>query len=260
MNALTVNTGLRRRRCFGGTLRLLVAVVGLLAGSALFCYGMFAEPDGIVTRAAAPRAAESASARVPIQQVRLGQRVPGRNPELSDADRAAIEPVDPAMWRTVSLKLTKPDGSDLETHLLRPRRWLDTEGVTVGRQVYLDLPEMGTVGWAAVTAVAPCPTLADGDGSVVTGRFIHTRADVLDLQLAGEPAPIGATATHPFWSLDRQAFVPAGDLTVGERIATLRGETHVVSMTSHGAPETVYNLEVWGEHVYHVGRLAALVH
>ncbi|MCP4594564.1 MAG: hypothetical protein GY842_27855, partial [bacterium] len=70
----------------------------------------------------------------------------------------------------------------------------------------------------------------------------------------------GATATHPFWSLDRQAFVPAGDLTVGERIATLRGETHVVSMTPHGAPETVYNLEVWGEHVYHVGRLAALVH
>ena len=49
----------------------------------------------------------------PIQDLRVGDRVLARNPEVSDSERAeAIEP-DPATWRQVSLVMQKPDGSHL---------------------------------------------------------------------------------------------------------------------------------------------------
>jgi len=73
---------------------------------------------------------------------------------------------------------------------------------------------------------------------------------------------IGTTSNHPFWSVDRQEYVPAGQLEIGERLQTLHGDTKtVVSNLPRPGPETdVYNLEVHVEHVYFVGEDGVLVH
>jgi hypothetical protein len=39
-----------------------------------------------------------------------------------------------------------------------------------------------------------------------------------------ETEPIGTTSNHPFWSVDRQEFVHAGSLEIGERLQTLSGD------------------------------------
>ena len=69
---------------------------------------------------------------------------------------------------------------------------------------------MGVKGTAVVTAVATCPPLEEGDGRRITGVFRHSQAVVYDLRVEGKKQPIGVTARHPFWSVDRGEWVPAG--------------------------------------------------
>jgi hypothetical protein len=123
------------------------------------------------------------------------------------------------------------------------------------------MPEMGVVGQARVTAIKPCPPLEAGPGKIVTGTFRHSRAQVLELWVQGERAVIGVTAGHPFWSPDRQAWVPAGELRVGERLAAKDGSTPVVlRIEKYEQEEPVYNIEVEGDHCYRVGQQGLLVH
>lgn len=131
----------------------------------------------------------------------------------------------------------------------------------VGRTLHLDLPEMGAVGSATIKSVKPCPTIHEGNGRIVTGRFIHKAANVIDLKITGIEEPIGTTDTHPFWSEDRQTFVPAGELRIGEELRTLGGEkTFVLATSPRGPPEDVFNIEIEGEHVYHIAETGVLVH
>ncbi|MFV0444216.1 MAG: polymorphic toxin-type HINT domain-containing protein, partial [Planctomycetaceae bacterium] len=58
---------------------------------------------------------------------------------------------------------------------------------------------------------------------MVTATYRHQSQRVLDVQIAGNPAPLGTTANHPFWSADRQAFVRADELRVGERLQRADG-------------------------------------
>jgi len=98
-------------------------------------------------------------------------------------------------------------------------------------------------------------------GVGVNGRFIHRAANVVDLLISGEEEPIGTTDNHPFWSEDRQEYVPAGELRVGENLRTVNGsQTYVQSIRPRGPPEDVYNLEVEGAHTYPVGTTGVLVH
>ncbi|MDP1562026.1 MAG: polymorphic toxin-type HINT domain-containing protein [Pirellulaceae bacterium] len=72
---------------------------------------------------------------------------------------------------------------------------------------------------------------------------------------------IGVTFNHPFWSIDRAEFVQAGELTIGERLQTLAGDTvWVQQKLPRPGPEPVYNLEVHDEHVYYVGETGLLAH
>ncbi len=73
------------------------------------------------------------------------------------------------------------------------------------------------------------------------------------------------TAQHPVYSLDRGDFVAAGELSAGERCATLAGPTAVLGIQpQHTAgqhtPQTVDNLEVQGQHVFRVTSNGLLVH
>ena len=83
----------------------------------------------------------------------------------------------------------------------------------------------------------------------------------MNLYVEGEPDAIGTTASHPFWSQDRQAFVSAELLTATERLRLEDGRTAAVTRIEQlPGTQSVFNLEVDGEHVYHVGLNGLLVH
>ncbi len=156
--------------------------------------------------------------------------------------------------------IDKPNGDRADIRLIRSVDWIETHNAKVGGEIFLDLPHMGARGFARVVAIDPCPPLGQGAGRLVTGTFRHTSGEVYDLKLASESKPIGVTATHPFWSVDRNAWVSAIDLEIGETLKTLEGTTVVESLVQAGGAETVYNIEVEGDHVYRVGERGVLVH
>ena len=91
------------------------------------------------------------------------------------------------------------------------------------------------------------------------GLLVHNSC-VLNLYVEGEPDPIGITASHPFWSQDRQAFVSAESLITTERLRLENGRTAAVTRIEQlPGTQSVYNLEVDGEHVYHAGLNGVLV-
>ncbi len=147
-----------------------------------------------------------------------------------------------------------------DIELIRSLDWIDDYGARAGGRIWLDMQDMGLYGEADVLAIRPIAAFEPGDGRLVTGVFRHTQAEVYDLQLASESSPIGVTGSHPFWSVDRNAWVAAIDLEIGERLKTIDGTTTVESRTRRDDPETVYNIEVEGDHVYRVGESAVLVH
>ena len=156
--------------------------------------------------------------------------------------------------------------------------------------VEMDLPELAITGEAIVLDIRGPPTIRPGAGRVVTATFHHSSGDVIDLvvgDLSGEALAsgfsdtptiaasnghasdyrsqatdtIGTTSNHPFWSVDRQAYVQAGQLRIGERLHTYSGDTkRVISKLARPGPQPVYNLEVFAEHVYYVGQDGLLVH
>jgi hypothetical protein len=218
------------------------------------------------------------------------------NPQVDHAVVAASE-IEPATWRNIRLRMRKQHGGTLDIVLLRPLAWLaeqvdefdqlaraDSHSSALGHAVWsgqnhagvqldsdvghdtgwihLALPELGAVGPAEVLAIEPCPPLASGPGRTVTGTFAHSAADVLDLEIEGLDTPLGCTANHPFWSEDRQDFVAAGSLTIGEHLRTESGTLRQVTRITprRGPPVAVFNLEVDAEHVYYVSTAGVLVH
>jgi Pretoxin HINT domain len=255
---------------------LLLASVGFLAAGGWLTF----DPSGPGPRCAAARAAATAAPRVevaaataeqpitagrrlvtkPIEQVRVGDRVLGTNP-----DRGQVEPgaePDPATWVLLALAVDKPGGGRLEAELLRPADWVCKNLADGGAWIDLDLPELGVEGLARVEALLPCPPIRAGGGPVVTGTFRHRpTVGLVEVRLEGDGGALGCTANHPFWSEDRQAFVQAGELKAGERVLTRsRGAVPVQAVTPRTAEPWVYNLEVFPEHVYEVGTDGALVH
>ncbi len=226
-----------------------------------------------------------------IEDIRIGERTLGTNPQGrldSELDESVFQILPHCGF---SLRYTSEDGSRCDIRLLRPADWLDWEptrlcrtsdgqavdaidlvseelasgGFDIGPEyetaVWLDLPEMGIVGWASVVDIDEDVCIEEGRGNVVTGTFAHTSRNVIDLFVEGQTEPIGCTANHPFWSVDRQEFTAAGELREGERLALYSGETkRVVQKLPRPGPEVVYNLEVYGEHAYCVSPGGVLVH
>ena len=206
---------------------------------------------------AAPRSAQPYLK--PIQEVQLGERVLAKNPDQDKRPNYHVEPT-VGMWRKVQLVMLQNEDDLVAIELLRPLQWFWDHDLAPKAVVDLDLPELGAKGPAVVVAIDSCPPIKTGDGHVVTGRFVHLGKNLIDVTI-GDDEPIGCTASHPFWSEDRQDFVEAGKLNPGERLRS--HDNRLVTLTSvvpRAGPEPVYNLEVNLEHVYHVGASGTLVH
>ncbi len=194
----------------------------------------------------------------PIETIRVGQRVLGTNPKRDEVE--AFEEPDPKTWRTIEVEQIKPNGKKLYATLLRPLEWIEEELDPETNTIELDLPELGAEGTARVLRIGPCPPIASGPGHFVTATFKHEPDGELLTVTVGNDE-IGCTANHPFWSEDRQDFVEAGRLRVGERVCTrLEQVAAVVAIKPRPPTDWVYNLEVQGEHVYEVGPNGVLVH
>jgi hypothetical protein len=106
--------------------------------------------------------------------------------------------------------------------------------------------------------------MAEGSGSLVTGRFITREVNTIArAEIAGVDGTIEiveGTPTHPFWSVDRNSWVPLGELQPGEHLQGGDGNATVLSVSIEEKSVPVYNIEVFGEHVYQVGELGCLVH
>ncbi|REK27112.1 MAG: hypothetical protein DWQ42_07705 [Planctomycetota bacterium] len=159
--------------------------------------------------------------------------------------------------------MAKEHGGSLWITLLRPAWWVESKGAQVGGTIELELAEMGAWGPAEVQRIGPCPAIASGARHpVVTGTFRHeTGPDsrVISLRLESQSEATRVTDNHPYWSVDRQAFVPAGELRVGETVDTMRGPSRVASAEPFAYTGILYNLETT-EHVYRVGSQGTLVH
>ncbi|MDY3563015.1 Hint domain-containing protein [Gemmata sp. JC673] len=212
-----------------------------------------------------PEASASAGPKVlrtrPIESIRVGDRVLGENPDREQVAPDEPEP-DPRTWVRIDVRMTKPSGRVLEATLLRPRAWLEHELDHATCRVYLDLEELGAVGWADVTSVGRCPPVQTGPGHVVTATFHHQPdKPLVAVRIEGAAEPIECTANHPFWSEDRQEFIEAGELRPRERVLARRGgPVRVAAVEPRDTAPWVHNLEVHGEHVYEVGTSGVTVH
>jgi hypothetical protein len=197
-----------------------------------------------------------------IQDVQVGERAIGTNPEVTDSERSTFLPdPDPATWRKLTLEMIKSDGKRLDITLLRPLNWISESQADIGTTIFLDLPELGAQGFAKVLSIEPCPSIKRGKGNVITGTFHHEAANTIDLHVEGLSKPIGSTDNHPFWSVTRNEFVEAGKLQPGEELHLYSGQTaKVIQILPRPGPEQVHNLEVLNEHVYRVTHEGVLVH
>ena len=95
---------------------------------------------------------------VPIEQVRVGQRVESDNP-TNEFDHTLGDDIDPAGWRELQLRASKRDGSWADIVLLRPLWWLDKHQARAGGTLAISVPECGIDGNAEVEAIGPARTL-----------------------------------------------------------------------------------------------------
>ncbi len=181
------------------------------------------------------------------------------HPRPEEFDDTWPEP-EQASWVTLALTLTKADGTPVRAEFLRPRAWVDRLGIRVGEALPIAVSELDVDCEAVVTAIGPCPEIAQGEGRVVTGRFVTRSAGNVVLLSLANGTEIRATDVHPVWSVDREEWVPAGELEPGELVDTLAGPVPVHSVDRLESPLDVYNIEVHGEHVFRVTADGVLVH
>lgn len=147
---------------------------------------------------------------------------------------------------------------------IRPRSWIARHKIVAGQHIPLNIEELQVHGSAFVTAVDDCPDIAHGEGSVVTARFTTREVNsIVRVEIVGPDGKIEViegTPIHPIWSVDRNDWVPLGDVAEGETLQGLDGFVVVLSITLSRVSQPVYNFEVHGEHVYQVGEMGVLVH
>ena len=243
----------------------VIAVVLLAVSSLLSLRDAGGPPSPMSVASANVGLVESKAPRYSSKPIRDIQPIAGRvladNPETDGQAPSDFGEFTAADWRILRLVVPKPDREWMKVTLARPQEWIEAAKRDPEGRLWLEFKELGIANWANVLAIEPCSEAAVGQGRLVTGKFEHSSAEVIDLFVDGVSEPIGTTSNHPFWSEDRRDFVQAGKLGIGERLRLRNGSTPVVTAAvprSHSVP--VFNLEVDGEHVYYVAANGLLVH
>jgi hypothetical protein len=169
-----------------------------------------------------------------------------------------------ADWAKISITMHRNDGGIVDAELIRPRWWIAQHNIIAGKHLPMNIEELQVHGSALVKSIDDCPEIADGEGSVVTATFktreVHSivRAEIIGPD--GEIETIEGTPIHPIWSVDRNDWVPLGELTEGATLQAADGIATVLSLAHVTGSLPVYNIEVHNEQVYQVGEFGVLVH
>lgn len=97
-------------------------------------------------------------------------------------------------------------------------------------------------------------------GKVILSTIRSMSGAVYELVVEGVTQPIEPTAAHPFYTLDREEWVAAGRLQVGELIRTRDGSTRVLGIAPRPGLFSVVNLEVETTHQFLVSQGLVLTH
>ena len=199
-----------------------------------------------------------AAGDVPIEHIRVGERVRTVGDETCSNSRV----MDDADWIEIHLSAPNQDLSGDVIHLvaLRTQAWADQKGIRLGETVSIVLDELGFSGVANVDSLQPAERPASGPGCLVMTTETHFSASVLELRFSESTGAVQSTATHPFYSMDRQSWVQAQALAVGEDLRTGEGTLYLASATPLDGLRQVFNLEVDTQHTYLVSRDHLLVH
>jgi hypothetical protein len=183
---------------------------------------------------------------VPIEQLKLGDRVEAGNPQCAD-EHLAADTV------TIGLEMPNPQQpSDvIRIELARPRTWLEEHGLYDG-MAWLELPEIGVSGWAQVTQVGPAPREQAGTGCLVLMTVAHVASEVLKLRLE-TGTELEVTPTHLLF-VEGSGWVPAGELTAGLLLRSDQGGVRLEAVEPATPNQRVFNIEVGLEHTYRVSR------
>lgn len=194
-----------------------------------------------------------------IEKIEVGRRV-----QTSDnlVDQESETEVAPETWRKVEMVIRAQDGSqdDFEFVTLMPLDRIESDGLKVGESAEVHFDEMGIHGKAEVRSISACPEIESGPGRVVLSTFTRVTKNLLELRVAGLSEAVKVTDKHPIFSYDRQTWVAAGQLLVGEQLWTASGPSRVESLETAQEPARVYNLEVERDHHYYVSTARILVH
>jgi len=146
--------------------------------------------------------------------------------------------------------------------------WITQKGYQLDAVVNMDLPEQGISGPFRITAIKHIipqkkpvdeEEADDYDYRPVTGIFIHQSDEVWTLTFDnGEE--LGVTYNHPIYSSTAGDWRLAGELEVGEEVLAIKEKTTLSSREQKKGTFEVYNLEIWQDHNFLVGKLGILVH
>ena len=198
----------------------------------------------------------TATGLVPIEEIEVGQRV------LTETNSAVPDTsIEPGDWRLLELHVDDGLGTRVRVEVLRPLRWIESEGIAAGHRGHVHLEELEVSGIAEVLCIAPCPEIEEGEGRVVLATFQRQVDTVLDLVVGPGEETITTTPAHRFYSADRGGWLPARRVLPGEQLETRPGSCTVRQATHRSNGRVfVYNLEVDAEHEYRVGTLGVRVH
>ena len=193
-------------------------------------------------------------------------------------------PITASSWEEIDI--TWPNAFNRKqpntAQLLRPIRYADKHGLIKGGHVHMDLAEFGVPNAAiTVTAVKPLSwqrvhhikQLPYGQKPVI-GVFVHQTDDVHTYHFTNKQdhiSTIHATPNHPFYVVNLHAYVPIGRITnsmqlVGadeqpiSLVCTTWKTKHCGRPYRKGRRTWVYNVEVYQQHRYLVGRQRILAH
>lgn len=208
----------------------------------------------------------------PIETLCVGQRLPARNPDVTDAQRRSFKTaINPSTWKRLKLRaeVHYPNGilDDHNIVTLQPPEWIAKHKAKVGAMVPipLDLVEMGSPSdlKAKVLAIERCPQIEDGPGQVIQTTVNHLNQFLFRLTITddrGQSETIGVTGHHKMYSRSRKAWVSAKDLQEGEELGYLSRPVTVTSLERSSGTHRVYNLTIENEHAYQISPVGVLVH
>jgi RHS repeat-associated protein len=183
--------------------------------------------------------------QVPIEQLRLGDRVNAGNPEC------AGDHISPDA-RTIHLQVPNPYQplDVIQLQVVRPLTWLSAMGFD-GGQAWLELNEVGVSGRATVTSIGPAPEEEPGHGCLVLTTLEHVASEVLRVRLSGTAETLELTPTHQLY-VEGTGWTAARTLSPGVYLRTDRGPIAIDAIETAQPNQRVYNIEVGREHTYRV--------